>query len=195
MPQEICDLFYEQAVVDLTEIKPFWNACRLLFYFIFLTMIIGKKEASSSSLSCNPLATQNTDYSLYPQWKRSSHTDSCLDAVDGVKKNYPLKLKTSANWHRSGDLCILNAIRAGVGKWCCFSSVVHRLEGLYVWSPPAGRTLCNVYRSFAIVLVLLICIVNGLFLPVRGAGYLSPFKSHGQWTFEKMFAHAKGAAQ
>lgn len=128
MPQEIYDdLFYEQAVVDLTEIKRFLKCLQTPYFSLFLmTMIIWKKKKKlSSSFSRNLASIQNTDYPLYPRWKHSTHTDSYRDAVDGVKKITHSSSKHQQTRHRSGDLCISNTIRVGVGKryfalahWC-----------------------------------------------------------------------------
>lgn len=85
-PQEIYnDLFYEQAVVDWTEIKTSWKSSKQWLFY---------RKESSPSLNHNPVNTVNTDYSLCPLWKLCALTDSRLDAADGVK-NYPFELKTS----------------------------------------------------------------------------------------------------
>lgn len=124
MPQEIYDdLFYEQAVVDLTEIKQFLKCLQTPYFFPFFWWLwLFEKKKKKKPFSCNLASIQNTDYPLYPRWKRSTHTDSYRDAVDGVKKNYSKHQQTR---HRSGDLCISNTIRVGVGKryfalahWC-----------------------------------------------------------------------------
>lgn len=68
-----------------------------LFFSFFFDDYDYLKKKKKKPFSCNLASIQNTDYPLYPRWKRSTHTDSYRDAVDGVKKNYPLKLKTSTN--------------------------------------------------------------------------------------------------
>lgn len=125
MPQEIYDdLFYEQAVVDLTEIKQFLKCLQTPYFFPFFWWLWLFERKKKKPFSCNLTSIQNTDYPLYPR-KRSTHTDSYRDAVDGVKKITHSSSKHQQTRHRSGDLCISNTIRVGVGKryftlahWC-----------------------------------------------------------------------------
>lgn len=126
MPQEIYDdLFYEQAVVDLTEIKQFLKCLQTPYFFLFFwwLWLFEKKKKSLlaailppyriqitlCTLGGNAALTQTVIGMLLMAWKKITHSSS----------------KHQQTRHRSGDLCISNTIRVGVGKryfalahWC-----------------------------------------------------------------------------